>query len=95
MGLTCKDVEPVDPGILEAYQNCVSAKENPVGFFEGLIAALDNMEIEDQEMEANIPCQMHGAIAIDQQFGSPLTVACFPVAELPSDVSSLKALHGQ
>ena len=71
MGLKFKDVEPLDPGILEAYQNCVSAKENPVGFFEGLIAALDNMEIEDQEMEANIPCQI----------GGPITVARFPVAE--------------
>ena len=67
--------------------------KTPAGFFEGFIVALD--DVEDQEMEANIPCQMHGAIAIDQQFGSPLTVACFPVAELPSDASSLKALHGQ
>ena len=61
----------MDPEILEAYQNCVNARENPVGFFEGFIAALDNMENEDQEMEANIPCQI----------GGPLTVANFSMAE--------------
>ena len=36
-----------------------------------------------------------GAIAIDQQFGSPLTVACFTVGELSSDASSLRAMYGQ
>ena len=71
MGLEFEDKEPLDPEILEAYQNCLFVRENPVGFFEGFIAALDNMENEDQKMEANIPCQI----------GGPLTVARFPVAE--------------
>ena len=29
------DEEPLDPEILEAYQNCVNDGENPVGFFQG------------------------------------------------------------
>ena len=71
IGLEFEDEEPLDPEILEAWQNHVKAWENPVGFFEGFIAALDNMENEDQKIEANIPCQI----------GGPLTVANFSVVE--------------
>ena len=44
MGYEFEDEEPLDPEILEAYQNRVNNSENPVGFFQGFIAALDNMD---------------------------------------------------
>ena len=47
-----EEEEPMDdPEILQAYENRVNKGENPKGFFEGVFAALDDMEDHVEDLE--------------------------------------------